>query len=419
MRWPLTTASALERNSKCAFSAIAPRDLSVNAGIDKGNAVHLFLQAVGQGKRDPSVVRAALAQVPEEYYELCASIPLERLPLTGNVQQEIPFCFNYRTGQAHVIEGMSGQRAYPAVPHTIVGTADVVGISEDKQTVLIADYKTGRTKVAAARRNQQLRFLAMAACGAFQCAKATVAILKILEDGSVAWDTANLDEIDLEMIRLEMVETAQRIEREWELSDAGRQPDPIAGEHCKWCPSKNYCPAFMGLARRIVSSSADVVGSVVGKLSTLTASEAYKAWRVIKEVERAIASEVISYAEEHPIELGDGRMFGPVLKAGNETLDGRTVFELLSQKAGLDVAKEVVEFSVTKTAIKRVMAPMVKAQGQSWAAFERELMEEVRAVGGAARKMKRSVQEYESEKAIKEASPALPRGRGAGSDEAA
>lgn len=91
-------------------------------------------------------------------------------------------------------------------------------------------------------------------------------------------------------------------------------------------------------------------------------------------------------AADRPIPLGDGTVWGPVQRPGNERLDGLRVYQLAAERFGADAARGFVEMEATKARIKSEMRAHA-ARGQV-AAAERSFLEELRRRGGAERKTK-------------------------------
>lgn len=127
----------------------------------------------------------------------------------------------------------------------IGGSIDMLGLSDDKKTVLILDYKFGYNTVDVAN-NKQLQFYALAAAtdqktrGWFdECEKIVLAIIQPNDNGEdcQTWEL-DMDGLDnFETAYLDAVEASE---------DA--DPLPASGSHCRYCPAHAICPVKTGAA---------------------------------------------------------------------------------------------------------------------------------------------------------------------------
>jgi len=127
----------------------------------------------------------------------------------------------------------------------IGGSIDMLGISDDKKTVLILDYKFGYNSVAV-EGNKQLQFYALAAATDPStrdwfdtCDTIVLAVIQPNEDGDdlQTWEISMEQLDDFETEYLAAVDKAE---------DPKTQPN--SGFNCKFCPAMATCPVKTGEA---------------------------------------------------------------------------------------------------------------------------------------------------------------------------
>jgi hypothetical protein len=80
----------------------------------------------------------------------------------------------------------------------------------------------------------------------------------------------------------------------------------------------------------------------------------------VKDLEAALAG----YAEEHPISLDDGRVYGA--KPGTETtVDAVVVRRVLSTLYGAEVADKATEYEASKASVERALRGVYEARKAS------------------------------------------------------
>lgn len=376
MSTPITTASALERNAKCLLSAILPKVRRENADASAGTAKHAFLaDALDCGSAED-----AIARVPEEYRDECAALDLSQLPAgyPGTCAAEVSFTFNIETGDGRELGRGLGRDYQGIEDDEIPGTADVVAL-EGSDTVVIYDYKTGYGRQPRASDSWQLRFLALAACRAYGRSRAKVAIIRVDEIDSY-YDRAEFDECDLLVTEGDVSELFVDIEI------AKKNPVGIAaapGDHCKYCPGFERCPAQASLIRAASGAPAELgVDGIV-----LTPDTAAAAWRRIQAVERvleATKAAIQSYAQLASIPLGDGYELGAVQQS-RERVDGVKARQVLAERYGTEVADAAGEWRSSKASIERALRPMATKE-RKISVLKAEALEALRAAGAVEEK---------------------------------
>ena len=389
MSEPITTASALERNAKCLLSALLPKVLRESADATAGTAKHAYLADA----LDSGAPEQALERVPAEYRDECASLDLSQLPAgyPGTCAAEVAFAFDVETGAGREL-GRGLGRDYQGLADTeIPSTADVVAL-EGSDAVAIYDYKTGWGRQPRAAESWQLRFLALAACRAYGRSRASVAIIRVGEDGAY-YDRAEFDECDLLVTEGDVSELFVDIEIALKNPASIASVPAVPGDHCKYCPGFEHCPAQAALIRAASGAPAELgVEGIV-----LTPETAAAAWRRIKDVERvldATKTAIQAYAQLAPIPLGDGYELGAVQQS-RERVDGVRAHRVLVERYGEDIAGSAVEWKSSKAAIERALRPLVTKE-RKISALKEEALEALRAAGAVEEKTFTLVKEMRS-----------------------
>lgn len=344
------------------------------APAKRGSAIHAFLAAVSEIGREK-----ALASVPEEYQDACEAIDTERLPT--HLAPEVAFLLDLETGEAEEL-GRDIDRRYPADlgPMQIVGTADLVGIDEGSDAVVVYDYKTGWAAQEEAGLHWQIKSLALAAARAYGQSAARIGIIRVPETGRPSYDVAELDAFDLDAIEAELRRTLEKVAQAREAVEAGRTPDVHMGSHCRHCPAAYSCPGQVGLLRA-VAVSPDVAEPALDELTPELAAEAYRRSQRIEEMLKRLRAQLEGVATRAPIPLGNGRELGPVTMR-REKLFADVALPILREHYGEGVAKSAVELTTSKSAIRDALRPYAKRIDAKITHLEKEALELIRAADG-------------------------------------
>lgn len=336
----------------CPGSVDLPQIKSTGAAAERGTVVHEFLAACSVHGREE-----ALQLVPEEHRTLCEAIAVDELPIGAEWSAEVAFAWDHALDFGREL-GRDLGRNYPEHADTeYVGTADVVGLTEE--TVIILDYKSGWL-VRAARSSWQLRLLALAAARTYERPVATVGHVKLREDGTWRLDLAVLDEFDLEAIAAELGALPSR-------------DDLAETEECRYCPAFAACPA----KARLVSGLAQVEASA--EITPETAAAAYQRVVALRQVVERAEKIIDDYARQHPIVIGENRVYAAV-EEKRDSLDAEKAAELLKETFGPEVARSASEFKVTKASIERAVRPALN--GRKLTHVKDELLKTLAERGG-------------------------------------
>jgi hypothetical protein len=369
-RLELPTASRLHRASICPASAVLPRiEEATSRAAERGKAVHQFLATVGTLGVEP-----ALAAIPKEWHQDCRLIDLDSLPQVDPMAwaHEVALVYNVHTGRAREV-GRNLERSYPPLaPGEIAGTADVVALTPD--AVVVADWKTGWSKVPGAAVNWQVRFYALAAARAYGRERAVVAIVRLDSEGHARWDSAEFDEFDMATIEQELVALVARLEAEHERVARGERPRVVYGDHCAFCPAVRACPAVGEFLVRAAGSEPAITShaQVARWISARKAGA-----RFIEAIDAAL--EV--YADAHgPVKTTDGMQYGRREKQ-RETIIGEAAnIALRDEPTEVWTAVVKEKFTASKSGVKEAAKLLAK----------REVVE-----GETSRQRARRVREHE------------------------
>ncbi len=207
------------------------------------------------------------------------------------------------------------------------------------------------------------------------------------EDQPPKWYVEELDVLELANIRgtLEALrgQLVALLQQDGDL-------DYFEGEHCRYCPMQNRCPAkisaiqafafgapsnetkddpiTLALAKAEGDVSITVVTEVVRKILQYDAARAV-IWKQIEKI-----------AKKTPIDLGDGRrlMMAPA-RASDKVQDAKAVLDFLADRYGDDVARGAA--TTTKAAIEEAAATVARATGKAVGKAKEEVVEQLRAAG--------------------------------------
>lgn len=152
-------------------------------------------------------------------------------------------------------------------PDLIGGSIDLLGLSKDRKTILVLDYKFG-AKIISAKESAQGLLYAASSRKDFKtrnlwldAEKIVVAIIQPWQGKPDVWecDVARLDEFVVEFV--DAVTIAE-----------GENPFISPGKHCEFCPAAPYCDAsrdYVKQATLIDPDSHNALAAAAGMLETV------------------------------------------------------------------------------------------------------------------------------------------------------
>lgn len=350
--------------------------------------IHKFLEDCSNGVESP------LDLVPEKYRDYCASINLNDVPIGVGDEAEVALALDVSTGGARVL-GKGLNRGYLSLiqPEEIPGTADVVRVEPD--SVFVADYKTGRN-VHRASESWQMKMLGLMAARAFGRDVAVVQIIHLDVDGSVHKNMEIFDEWDLQEIMSKVVAAVKKIRS---LRETGVTiGDVVEGPWCRYCPSFRSCPAKVSLLNHLVATTdEELAGQAKAHLTESNAGQAYEMWRRMKRVVDEVGAAIHAYAESSPIDLGEGKVYGP-RETARESLDPGKVIRAVKKHLGEDYILDSVKLTATKAhlnrAIRRYWESIPEDDRPTLKELTGEIMSDLANENGIRRSVTTSIKEH-------------------------
>lgn len=215
------------------------------------------------------------------------------------------------------------------------------------------DYKTGAEKnVESIEQNAQLQAAALLAArwtGARLVAPAVLLVRK----GKGIWDVpaAYLGPVQFDQIEREIRAEHAAIAAAAQALAAGTLREGfVTGAHCEYCPAATRCPAK-------TSGLLALLGEVApAGDAPLTTDHLRRLLPLVGQLEQAAnaikaAAKRQVEATGQPIDLGDGKVWGPHL-AAKKTLDVGIALPLLVEEVGADLARTALNATLSRDRIK-------------------------------------------------------------------
>jgi hypothetical protein len=355
----LPTASSLHRALACPASAVLPRAPSTTSeAAERGTAIHDWIAHELLGRPKPP---------PAEYRETCEGINIPAI-LGGRLALwvEASYAYNVRTGQVRYLGSMLG-RGYALHPDELAGTADMI-LREGDETprgLCVGDIKTGQS-VGAAASNPQMHFLALCVSRLHGLSEVPVELIYIAEDGSHRVDRAILDSLDLDSFAAQLREAVTL----WRSPEAAQRVNP--GEHCRYCPCFDSCPAQHQLVRTF-ARTLDIDSEAIARLSPEAAGRVWEELERFEVMAKKLRAGLSERAHRQPLVKSDGTRIAHV-EQERRSIDATVAERVLSERYGPEKAREVLETKTSQAAIQRAL------RGQR-GAFP-EVMREIEREGG-------------------------------------
>lgn len=369
----LVTGSSLGHAEKCAAAAVLPR---VGTDIPQaafGSAGHEHVQM-----RAELGVDAAMEQLPQvaarwklteaqtgALTALCRKF--EWVPPRGALA-EVALCL-MEDGSVRRIKGGRGQYDLPegglfAMTLDVMWTepAPLPRVEPPRasaQSLLwVVDLKFGADhNVPPIAQNAQALAAAVLA-GRWTGAQRVTPGILFVRPGKGDWDVLDhwLGPEQLDELHAQLVDTLKRVREQGRKLAAGEWLDYTEGPHCEYCPSQAHCPAKTALLQRYLGSP--MQPAQLGELGALQPEQASalagwlpQAERFLKQVKTALVTHVKAN-EGAPIDLGDGKLWGPhpVVKTA---IDARKALPVLTAQLGAAAAMEA--FRVSRGGVESVL----------------------------------------------------------------
>jgi hypothetical protein len=304
----IVTASSAALVHVCAYSFradVAPT-LPVEAPSERRNggmALGLLSEAFVNGGN--AGAREALAKLSEEELSRVSAMwhhlqAWYEAHLPKGASAERAFVYSPAFDQAREIDRKAHRDYSSATPTEVVaGTADLVWIDADCETVVVADIKTTVEGAPEVDATAQLEWLALMAARAYGFDAARTITLKVTEGGVEAIDHGVHDMFALADIAARLVADVAAIP----------SAEPKPGGHCmaRYCKARLVCPATV----QAIQAPIPVEALTRFRMELLPSSPEHAAWMWprIQLAEKWIESakeSIKDMARTAPIDLGDG-----------------------------------------------------------------------------------------------------------------
>lgn len=302
---------------------------------------------------------------------------------------ECAFAYDVATGTARELGHIKHRDYQHLSPFEIPGTVDL--LIKGNGRAIVVDKK-GFERVGPAETNEQTMTYAIMVARTYGFDEITVVIF--YEIGGV--DIATIGPLDLDA-HAEKLKTL--------LVDVARaQVEPAkflkVGHGCKYCNAFLSCPKQHALTLEV--GSADMAMSIETRIpfdDDADAAAAFDLLGRIKMLTTRLSAALYARAGERPIPLGNGHVFGPREKLGNEKLDGDVAYTVIREQHGQGIADAAVVRTASK---KRIREALVFAGGKGEiAGLERAVLAEIKKRGGIEQKTKTVIEEYEPQAVLR------------------
>lgn len=369
----ILTSSALDRVDKCPASASMPAVHSTSEAAESGTEKHEDCADVLEGRR-------ALAELSDESVRVYETVE----PYIQGMRAERALVINLNDRTVRHIGYRVGRNYGPVADHELPVTLDFSNATGD-----LIELKTGHMEVALPAYNLQIQAQSYA-LATIEGLSSVRARLAQIPEGKAPFvsEPQEFGPLDVGEILLSLRDVHRRAVWARLLLSRGERPPLNEGAWCKYCPARLECPAKTSLIRAAVG------GDVVGQISRENVADLYLKLQRAKEVIGAAEAQIYAMAAEEPIALGGGYALGEIEVPSSEKVDPGVAWSVFRETFGEEVAKRVVKFSVTKTAISDVIAQMFAEYGASSpllgesktkTAAQKWINEQIRELGGFSR----------------------------------
>lgn len=378
------SASSLDRVMVCPASTTLPQIDVPTMWRERGRWIHKYREL-----RDTVSETLALAQIPPEFREACRHLVLDALP--PGAEHEVAYAYDVDTGTARRLEGCTDRNyeVFDLGPFEIPGTLDVQYMDGD--TIVVPDYKTayGKRVLPATSPTMMLYGLcAWKVSGARKCRL-------IYRNTDIGRDFVS----EVDFFQFLEFEDSLRHAQKWiaaarAAAAARKVPVVTQGDHCRYCPAQEHCPAKNALAERVrTGEMARRVGSLIVDLDDDDQfRRLFQFYRKLDGMTKRIKDALRARVLERPGPTRHGYEYAARQTRGKETLDGDTVHRVVTEMYGPEVADKVVVRSATKRGLKQLKDVVPRG---GYAEVERNVLKAVRELGGATRSVGRmKIDEY-------------------------
>jgi hypothetical protein len=249
--------------------------------------------------------------------------------------------------------------------------------------------------------NSQMRFAALCKARVDGLSSVEAVLWHIGPDGKPRPERAILDAFALDEFEAELRSTIARVRRAEAVVAEGRTPDVRRGDWCRYCGAMPSCPAVVSLVRAVALEPVRTAEEIRALLTPATARAAYQRLQEVKAAIAPVSAALAMYADEFPIDLGDGYVYGG-METRREKVDGRKAREVLAAMFTPEVAISACKFTTSKSAIAKAcgaVAKEAKANGEkvTGKALTEAALAEIAKAGGISESVSRKVSKHRAD----------------------
>lgn len=284
------TGSGLDRANACPAACALPSvRLPSGEAAERGTAIHSYLET---------------DIVPDGYEDECRTVDVAKArPPAGKGVDLREVTYAWSPSGAVVDLGQALGRDYGRAPDgSIPITLDRVW--KDGGVWHVDDYKTGREPPSAG--TLQLALGAVCVAKRERASLVRVAIVHINEFGDVRRYERDYDALDLDLVQDKLRSMLVRVSEARTMVQTGRMPDVSVGPWCRYCPAMAACPAYAGLAKRMLSGE-----DMAQAIAALPLDRVGEAWEqvqraeiLVKSIKEAVKARIV---QAGGVDLPDGR----------------------------------------------------------------------------------------------------------------
>lgn len=343
------SASNLDRVMACPASAILPQwKKPVGSGAQRGTIIHAYMEDVVRAGRG-----TALDNVHPEFRDECAGIDVSHLQgWAPHVEEAFALTLRHDGSSARSLSGVlqaPGSR-YPDLADDALEIPGRLDLFDEER---IDDYKTGHGTTS---HYWQMRFAQLAVWHVYGWTP-PARTLHLQPDGTwlprVVAAPLNTARGEDKAIAWLMHATLERVERYRREHRAPDKEDIKPGEHCKYCPAKQTCPAYTNLIQVAAGVGPD---GVLREVWEKNKADAWDMAQQMKDAAAQLEEDLKALAVLDEIKLNNGKVLRQVMKEGNEYFTNvDQVVAQVAQVEGVTGAPAIIKRSLTKTAIKELL----------------------------------------------------------------
>lgn len=417
--------SSLPRLTLCMGSELLPHADTVSEPAAEGSVLHRFL-----AEADEHGAAVALGRVPEEHRARAAAIDFDQLPARHSGAAEVSFAWRPSDGRVRELgRNLTREQVRAAAePDELVGTADWAGLSNGGKTLVVLDWKTGRSQIDPAAQNWQVLTYAVALARLWECEDAVAGIVRLGEDGQPYYDTVPLDALDLAAHEGALLTLLERRADAIALHDAtGELPKLVVGEHCRFCPSARFCPAQAGLVHGALTGQGALARAATAELTPALVAEVWPQLQATKARLKLLEETLELFVHQRPVPLANGLVLAAVEVETTSVAPERAA-PLLAQRFGQAFVEAATKppppptmpKERIKDALRELVVPRLKEEAAggrlekkraTLAAAERELYAALESAGAMTRSTYvrvREVKRAQDEGEVVDAAPPAP-----------